>query len=116
MDDYQKITFLQNLLELLTDDALFTSASLDWPRLVSVNCNDFFGPGCADSEDIEPNDNELLQQSYDDVHEALGRPSVEITLMLFAARKRHTRPHGGVYKNLPEKLAALFNAAGPPRS
>lgn len=78
-----------------------------------AQCSDFFEWGTADREEILPEDLDLLEQCVKDVTE-LDRTNMYAG-DLFAARKRKQRPQGACYKNLPESLWPLFDAAGPVR-
>lgn len=80
-------------------------------------CSDTFAWGCADAEQIEPGDVELLRQTIADLKAA--EPAGEIwTGILFCARKRGMRPMNRWLKDVVSRgdmtpaVEALFSAAG----
>lgn len=90
---------------------------LEWEteggRLVSfyVGCNDIFLWGCADGEEIEPEDIPDLRTAMSDADGNDWWPE------LWIARKREMRPQGAVLNGMkaPRKVTELFLTAGPER-
>lgn len=83
-------------------------------------CSDTFAWGCADAEQIEPGDVELLRQTIADLKTAV--PAGEIwTGILFCARKRGMRPMNRWLKrerereDMTDAVYNLFCATGPER-
>lgn len=102
------------------------------PFKLLINCNDLFYWACADSEEITPDNLDVLEQAFADLrtlserwrdwHKAKkgneGSPPfiyMHLGLELFCARVRKMRPQGACYDKFPPEVAALFDAAGPPR-
>lgn len=99
------------------------------PITFFVNCSDMFYWACAESEEVTPENVDLLVQSFGDC-KATDRHSY-YGGTLFAARSRKMRPQGYAYplsRELhegsevdPKRLAKakkiwkLFDSAGPPR-
>ena len=98
-------------------DVDMTWRAEDGQLRASINDNDVFGWGCADSEDVEYDDLPLLQRAYDDLHSLSPHAPrfVAYTDTLFVSRKRGMRPQGKFYKHLPKETWPLFDAAGPVR-
>jgi hypothetical protein len=71
----------------------------------SVNCSDVFFWGCADAEDVTPENLPLLRLAL----EQGGGTD------LFVARVRGMRPQGAVYKYIDQAEWPLFDACGPER-
>lgn len=70
-------------------------------------CNDVFFWATADAEEITADDVPLLERCLSD----LGKAGAAYYLAgLFAARKRKMRPQKPFYKDMPEDVAALFDA------
>jgi hypothetical protein len=87
----------------------------------TLNCNDVFFWGCADSEAVEPADLPLLREAHGQL-EALppedGQKHHGYTAyaeVLYCAKKRQMRPQGALYETLPKATWPLFNACGPHR-
>jgi hypothetical protein len=73
-------------------------------------CNDVFFWATADAEEITLADVPQLEECLADLGKC-GEPWVTCYLPeLFAARKRKMRPQKPFYKNMPEDVAALFDA------
>src|SRR5205814_9658982 len=76
---------------------------------VAVNCNDTFFWGCADAEEITPENIATFEQAVADLL-AHGHLAGE----LFAARVRKQRPQGASYDECyPRETWRLFDACGP---
>lgn len=112
MADLDFVTRVLKAFEFDATDSLWWSFDDSKLRLYA-NCSDFFEWGTADLEEIQPEDLDLLEQCVKDAIEldATNCWAGE----LFCARKRKMRPQGACYKNLPEALWPLFDAAGPAR-
>lgn len=87
----------------------------------TIDCSDVFAWGCADSEELEPEDIPLLKQAHAEL-EALPPEEGQThhgysaySEMLYCAKKRKMRPQGAVYKNLPQPTWPLFNSCGAHR-
>ena len=74
-----------------------------------INCSDVFWWGCADAEEITPNNLPLLEQSLKDVGDLGDGPH------LFVSRVRKLRPQGAMYKYINGELWPLFDECGPDR-
>lgn len=83
-------------------------------RLFAV-CNDTFVWGCADGEEITPENIGQLRQAFADCQAAERVAGTVYAGELFAARIRQMRPQGACYKGMEPAIAALFDACGPPR-
>lgn len=82
----------------------------------ALNVNDVFAWGCADAENVEPLDLELLDSAHRDLEATGLSGAAHWAACLYTARKRRMRPQGAFYeKCLPEKTWALFNSCGPHR-
>lgn len=83
-----------------------------------VNCNDQFYWGCADCEEITPDNLPVLRQCYADLA-ATGIPAAKAyALLLFCARVRGLRLQGCCYPKAEHGLDGLwplFDACGPKR-
>lgn len=80
-----------------------------------VNYNDLFWWGCADCEQITPENVEELAKAYKDCHDANPEHFGEVYgQLLFCARVRGMRPQGCCYPT-DRKLWPLFDACGPER-
>jgi hypothetical protein len=79
---------------------------------VSINVNDVFFWGCADSEDIEVEDLPLFCECTE-ACKAAGDPYNGS--LLYAARKRGERPQGAFYTYIEQSAWPLFDACGPER-
>ncbi len=108
--------FVMEVLELFSDD----NSSLMWSvenGVVSfaVNCSDVFAWGCADAEDITPENISILRKAMEDCELANKATRNFWSGELFACRVRGMRPQGAAYpKNHPE-LWPLLDACGPVR-
>ena len=107
------------------------------PATFWVNCNDLFFWGCADCEDITPENFPMLLRTVNEVAAILdvSDPMVgDIGTMeefkaqreawkevgayaadLWCARARGMRPQKPCYQRYPEELVPLFDACGPER-
>lgn len=112
--------YLCDVLDTLGDEGIVCiedHRALFWVkrrRRFAVNCNDWFAWGCADLEDIEPEDIPLLRRSME---EASAASEDEWGLLLFATRKRGTPPQEPWFRSsgytgsttfIPEALEAAF--------
>ena len=77
-----------------------------------INCNDIFWWGCADAEEITPENVDLLESAIVDTTSVKSAYAGE----LFCARVRKLRPQGCFYEGMPDTVAALFDACGPERA
>lgn len=102
------------------------------PVTFFVNCNDLFFWGCADVEEITPENVGELRRAVSDLRESLGvssmpNPATESDKWkewdkapswgteLFACRVRKMRPQTPVLNKLRSELRPLFEACGPER-
>lgn len=118
----KKMEFLMKVLKLFADYEL--QGQLHWeceeeddPISLSVNCNDLFWWGSGDSEDITPENIQVLEDSIKDCKK-IKHSMVGHGIELFAARVRKMRPQGCCYPDrFPEnkKLWPLLDACGPKR-
>ncbi|MBY0355526.1 MAG: hypothetical protein K2Q12_07325 [Rickettsiales bacterium] len=72
-----------------------------------VNCNDLFGWGCADSEEVELDD----LASFQECLTLVPKGGID----LWVCRKRQARPQGAVYSYYDKEHWPLFDACGPER-
>lgn len=79
-----------------------------------VNCNDLFVWGCADAEEITPEDLPALEQAFHDCVTADDCCS-HYGPWLFVARKIKMRPQTCILKKMPDAIRPLFEACGPLR-
>lgn len=84
------------------------------PVTFFVNCNDLFWWGCADLEEVTPENLPVLEQCIVDCGSVRNLDCRIYATSLFCARVRKLRPQGCCY---PENrdLWPLFDAAGPER-
>lgn len=76
-----------------------------------INCNDWFAWGCADAEEITPDNLEVLSACMRDMpvdHEHMA-------YLLFCCRVRKMRPQGACYRSIHPDIRHLFDACGPAR-
>ena len=108
------------------------------PVTIFANCNDLFWWACADAEEVTPENIGALRKALEDIaplvkagddaieeKKARGEKQIfssdppmiskSMAVLLFCARARGMRPQGAYYDAFPPPLAALFDAAGPPR-
>jgi hypothetical protein len=76
-----------------------------------ANIADVYAWGCADPEEITPDNVGVLQRSFEDL---IAIDAQEWTAELFVARVRGIRPRGAAYPDRRE-IRALFDACGPER-
>jgi hypothetical protein len=84
---------------------------------VAADCSDCFCWGCADAEEITPENVELYRQTLEECEQlkcVKGYASV-FSDELFAARVRKMRPQGASYHLYPPEMWPLFDACGPER-
>ena len=84
------------------------------PASFFVNCNDLFYWGCADCEEITPENVAELERALADAESAEKYMAVHGG-ELFCCRLRKMRPQGAYYNRIPEALWPLFDACGPER-
>jgi hypothetical protein len=94
------------IADLLAKDCVFQFAG----EKPCINCNDVFGWGWADCENITEEALPAINQAVDDCN-----GDVELGAMLYCARVREERPQGAMYTYIPRKLWPLFHACGPER-
>ena len=107
--------FLRRAFEATSDDDLDVGwfARKEPGVRLWVGCSDFFAWGCADAEEVTPENIEVLEAARVECA-ALGQPSW--AGRLFAARVRGIRPQGAYYAHIPDELTELFDACGPERT
>lgn len=76
--------------------------------MLFVNCSDAFAWGCADLEQVTPDNVDVLERSVEEA----GMDGA----LLFCARVRRMRPQGAMYKHIAEERWPLFDACGPERA
>lgn len=89
--------------------SIYWSPSLEF----YVNLSDVFERGATDAQHITDDDLEDLEKAYDDCKRIAGRGWYGS--MLWACRKRRTRPTGATFQMLPKELYPLFLRVGPRR-
>ena len=82
------------------------------PVTLMVNCNDVFFWGCADCEQLDPDNIADLERAVADAKEVGDMSNGHL---LWVARIRGMRPQGAYYKYFKEGIKPLFNACGPER-
>ena len=122
--------FVRKVLHLTIDYDI--QDSVCWSRrdgdlVPFVICNDLFYWGCADGQDITPENISELKKAMDDCD---AIPSEEFKNLenlrksvtnifygewLFCARMRKMRPQGAQYSILPKEIWHLFDECGPER-
>lgn len=80
-----------------------------------ANCSDIFDWGCADGEEITPENIGQLRAAYADCKAVEGYVGTCYGAELFCARVRQMRPQGAYYEGMSPAIAALFDACGPLR-
>ncbi len=85
------------------------------PASFFVNCSDVFYWGCADGEEITPDNIAMLEQAMADCEAVDKVAGTCSAAWLFAARVRQMRPQGASYPG-EAALWALFDACGPERA
>ena len=107
--------FILNILRLYDEyedhDELRWYFKDDQPVFL-VNCSDLFMWGCADGEDILPDELPALKRAFVDCVSADEHCS-HYGPWLFAARKRQMRPQTCILKTMPDGIRPLFEACGP---
>lgn len=86
-----------------------------YPLTLFVNSNDIFWWGCADCEELTPENLPVLEQSLKDAKEASGEKyPPDWSIELFVCRVNKMRPQGAAYPY--DKTAwPLLDACGPER-
>jgi len=82
--------------------------------VIAENCNDLFYWGCADAEEITPEDLPSIEQAIKDC-EAIKPSYSAYAGTIWACRKRGMRPQYPCYPSYPKSLWPLLDAAGPER-
>jgi hypothetical protein len=117
MTDQDTIRVIRRLIE--TDDfgldGLFWNIADDGSIQIMVNANDLFFWACSDAEKITVENIEELVKSKADCEAAKQYTGHSWGESLFACRMRNMRPQHPQYKNIPDELKPLFDAAGPYR-
>lgn len=118
MTDTEQLTFIRRVLTAVDS---FDCEELLWrvdgeQVKFMVKCSDVFAWGCADCEEVTPDNVAVLEQSYADTAAACKFGTI-YAQELFCCRVRKMRPQGACY---PEKegfaaLWPLFDACGPER-
>lgn len=103
--------FIEDVLKIFSDadlcDDLYWTFNKSGKITFYVTCNDLFEYGCADCEEITPDNFPLLKRSFSD---AVNTGSKYRGSTLFACRSRGWRPMNSIlelYKKDPEYLALL---------
>lgn len=111
--------FIMSVLRLIAEYDM--EGSLYWrcdgeyaPIKFFINCNDVFAWGCADSEEITPENLSALKQAIEDCNKIIPNYGPIYGGDLFCARTRKFRPQGAAYPSKKE-LWPLFDACGPER-
>lgn len=84
------------------------------PASFFAKCSDVFYWGCADLEEVAPENVGVLEQAFADCKAAHDLYGTISGAALFVARVRKIRPQGAAYPKEPE-LWPLFDACGPAR-
>lgn len=85
-----------------------------FPLCFFIDCSDMFWWGCADGEDLTPQNIHVLEKAIEDII-AIKRIVRFYAYALFCCRVRGMRPQGAYYKHIPKELWQLFNACGAER-
>lgn len=108
-----QIEYLERTLDLVKEDlcSILVSKETGETRLFFI-CNDLFAWGCADAEEIAPEDLDLLGELYHD------NEKVETGYIpeMFCCKKRGMRPQAAYYKGCPESVVKFFDSCGPERT
>ena len=91
----------------------YGGGQFNYPASFFINCNDLFYWGCADLEEVTPENIGELEKALEDAKEA--HPEGHIWGdFLFCCRMRKMRPQGAAYVEY-EELWPLFDDCGPER-
>lgn len=104
-------------------DAIIWWVDRDAPTIsIKVKCSDLFCWGCADAEEITPDNIELLESTYAEVFglRYASPPEKRNNAWLcagdlFCCRARKMRPQGAAYSKEYRDIWPLFDACGPER-
>jgi hypothetical protein len=109
LTSHRKAAWVMKVMAFMAEHDLYEE--IWWHQDLSffVGCNDWFYWATADAVDLLEEDFPVLEKAVADMGAIYG-------CLLYCARQRGTRPQGAAYKHLSEEQAALFDAAGPPRS
>lgn len=125
MNDIDKLNLIMRVFRAL--DSCDSSLDLTWhfndndELELGVRCSDIFWWACADSQEINQSNIDLLEQTIEDVKLLIDvndrSENVIITSVtdLFVARVRQMRPQNAAYSYYHSKLWKLFDACGPSR-
>lgn len=97
-----------------TDDLWWRTDGEYAPVTFFVKCSDVFEWGCADLEQITPENIHVLEQATKDCEGAMKFGAVYAGI-LFCCRVRGMRPQGAIYDHYDKGMWHLLDAAGPPR-
>jgi len=127
MTDTETLAFIRSVLFLTRkhdiEDDLRWLVEENGDIKFYVICSDTFAWGCADAEDITPENLPVFEQVCNECEalDANGADDIDhkfailYAAQLFAARVRGMRPQGACYKSYPKRMWHLFNACGPER-
>jgi hypothetical protein len=121
----EHLQFILELLKISRDaDLIYQDCPFLWHveddrAHFSMACSDTFAWGCADAEDITPDDLPLLRQTFADLKAAEGHSEIWLA-ELYSARRRGMRPMNRWMQvqrreGMNDAAYALFCAAGPER-
>lgn len=80
-----------------------------------VNCNDLFFWGCADAEEVTPDNLDEFEKAFADAKAAKPVVGACDAGSLFCCRVRKMRPQGACYKHYEKSMWPLFDVCGPIR-
>ena len=83
------------------------------PLTLFVKCSDLFVWGCADLEEVTPDNVAELERAAADVKAVTWDGNYVYADLLFCCRVRGHRPQKPCYKDLDEETWPLFDACGP---
>jgi len=122
-----ELEYVRSVLGILADAELTWQDTpvlwrVRWAEQVvfSMACSDTFAWGCADAEEIRPQDVELLRRCLGELRAAAQYAEMWLPL-LYCCRKRGMRPMNrymqyAVEKDgMPQAVVALIEACGPAR-
>lgn len=113
---------LEFLLRIFRATAFDNADILFWrtdgeyaPVTIFVICNDTFGWGCADLEEITPDNIGELEKALEDVKAANSKSGYIHMDTLFVSRVRKMRPQNAVYPLDEPEICKLLDECGPER-